>query len=248
MRPVRPQVGPPHAHRSDRREAFRCPSAHVLLRDPRVEGAAALVEGVVAAAEAAERLTTRRAKRVRHRHDAGGRGHPRRHANRTSARPGADRHDQPPAGRIRRGDGEANSPAIPHRRDDRARGVLHPALTHLCEVPGPRAAELLLDVVLAHKERERRVEGRGGLRVAVEQHLRGVGDGERARTGGGDMTKDGAAPSILDREPERRARDHRTRAGRFDDDRVRADSGGPSGGRRHRHDHAESNRARRRGA
>ena len=197
-------------HVDDRLQRAR---AGVLLLQPVEERRAALVEAVVAPAEAAERLAVGGRERVGHRDDAVAGRHARRDAEQPRPRARAD--DQLDlAPRVARPRHDPRGVALHGHRLDVVRRVLHAALD-----AGQQVAVVLVERVLdaalhADGEREGRVQRRAAPDVLRAERLR-VGrrrDRERPAALVGDLAQHGPAARIEERDPQRRALDHRARA------------------------------------
>ena len=127
----------------------------------------ALVELVVAPAEAVERLAAPDANESATDADAGARRRPRRHADRAASPCGRSVDDQPPPARVVGGQRKAHA-AVPRgaRRTHARAAYWMPLRSALSRFADERArARELLDALPSDGERERRVQGRLGQQV-----------------------------------------------------------------------------------
>ena len=194
--------------------------AQVLLLGPVVELVARLVDRVVTAAEAPERLTGGRGERVPHRGHAGGAARARVDLDRSRSRSGPHVDDQLASARIARRDHERHPVPVPANLLDRDRAVLGAALGDRAQVAVPLRGGELIDEDLTDEEGERGVEGRRRRALGAELRARDRRDLLRCRRIARELPQHRPSGPIGEADPERIALDRRRGARRRDRDRV----------------------------
>ena len=215
-------------------EAVGAAGAEVLLLEVVVELVAALVDGVVTAAEAVEGLVGGRREAVEHRRDAVWVRGPRRDPERLAA-VWHHRDHQPPPARVGGRDDELGAAAAAGRCQDLVRPVDGAAHAHRAQIALPDVGRELADLAAADREPERRVQRRrgrpGGAELVACQRRTDDGRGPVA----GQLREHGPVGGRLEPDPQRGSLDHRAGAalGR-DDHPLIVDAGGATGRRRSR--------------